>query len=305
MKKNKTTAADRLSRLAREVSETKLQSRENAVAVPPQADDKLAALLKNLGRIVVVSLKDLTLSDNVRKYVPTDTPEFQQLVDSIRQDGILQNLVADLVVHPTGQYALKIVSGQRRFIAAEKAGVTQCPVRVMQYSDRAAKLAHGIAENVLRDNLHSLDLAEAYAELIHEGWNEAQVAETFDRKRQTVMQLLRLARYPEAAKRVIREQMERFTTYDLLNKFVAHKWDSTAQLVAALKAHAHGRNNTKGRVETDAALRARSKEISNGSGYRLNVTGTKQAGQVVIKWSSPLQQEQLFQILKQLAEAQP
>ncbi len=300
MKKVKKSAADQLSRLAREASTTKLQSREDVA--PPLADEKLAALLKNLGRIVVVSTKDLRLSDNVRKYVPTDTPEFYQLLDSVRKDGILQNLVVDLVVQPDGKYALNVVSGQRRFMAAEKAGVGQCPVRVMQYSDRAAKLAHGIAENVLRDNLHCLDLAEAYADLLQEGWDEAQIAETFDRKRQTVMQLLRLARYPEAAKRVIREQMEQFTAYDLLNKFVAHKWDSTAQLVTALKAHGQGRQVVKQRAQTDAGLRTRCKELSQKIGYRLNVSGTKQAGQLVVKWSSPAQQEQLFQLLKQLTE---
>jgi hypothetical protein len=86
-------------------------------------------------------------------------------------------------------------------------------------------------------NLHPLDLAEGFAELLKEGWSETEIAESFDRRRQTVMQLLRLARYPESAKSVIREHMEELTAYDLLNKFVAPRWKDEASLGEALKSH--------------------------------------------------------------------
>lgn len=300
MKRTKHTAAAQLSRLAQGAAQATLESRAAAVPARQSQAEKLDALLRNVGRIVVLPLSELTLGDNVRRYVPTDTPEFAQLVDSIRRDGILQNLVADLKMGKEGRYQLHVVSGQRRFLAGEAAGVKSCPVRIMQYSDRASKVAHGIAENVLRDSLHCLDLAEGYAELLKEGWTEAQIAETFDRKRQTVMQHLRLARYPEAAKRLIRQHMDQFTSYDLLNKFVAHKWEDAESLLAALQSHLAGKRQAVGRGKTDDDLRRAGRELGRRTGYRVSASGTPAAGQVTIKWRNEAEQRALFRLLGQL-----
>ena len=303
MKFQKRTAAAQLSRLAKESAESKIQSRVSPPPVVPQASDKLEALMRNVGRIVMVPLGELSLSENVRRYLPTDTPEFQQLVDSVRKDGVQQNLVADLRVEEDGRYSLEIVSGQRRYLAGEMAGARSCPVKIMRYTDRASRVAQGIAENVLRDNLHCLDLAEGYAELLKEGWTEEQIAETFDRKRQTIMQHLRLARYPEEAKQIIRGQMDRFTSYDLLNKFVAHKWPDPETLVAALNQHLVGRSAAKSKPKTDDELRRAGQALSAKSGYQISATGTQSSGQVVIKWTDEEQQRALFLLLEQISAA--
>jgi ParB/RepB/Spo0J family partition protein len=304
MKSQKRSAAGQLTRLAKESAESKIQSRALPAGLPLNANEKLEALLRNVGRIVMVPLSDLSLSENVRKYVPTNTPEFQQLVDSVKKDGILQNLMADLKIETSGKYKLDVVSGQRRFIAGEIAGTQSCPVRIMQYTNRASRIAHGIAENVLRDNLHCLDLAEGYAELLKEGWTEEQIAETFDRKRQTVMQHLRLARYPEEAKSFIREHMDQFTSYDLLNKFVAHKWKDTQTLITALKEHFEGRAAVKARQKTDEVLQKAGKDLSLKSGYKINVTGTSESGQIAIKWVGEEQQKALFLLLNQMSDGE-
>jgi ParB family chromosome partitioning protein len=292
MKTRKKTATAQLSRLAQETA-------ERAVQEPAPARQKLEALQRNVGRIVMLPLKELTLSENVRKYVPTDTAEFAQLLDSVKRDGILQNLVADLRLAADGGYSLTIVSGQRRFLAGERAGLESCPVRIMQYSDRAAKLAHGITENVLRDELHCLDLAEGYAALLQEGWSEEQIAETFDRKRQTVFQLLRLARFPAAAKAAIRAEMDKFTTRDLLNKFVAHRWQDEGALVASLQEHAQGRREKRAEEKTDRQLRQQTRALSQKSGYKLSVSGTKALGQLTIKWENEAQRQRLFRLLEE------
>lgn len=300
MKTQKRSAADQLTRLAKESAELKIQSRVLPPDLPPNAGEKLEALHRNIGRIVMVPLSELSLNDNVRKYLPTDSPEFLQLVDSIKQDGILQNLIADLKIEKTGKFKLEVVSGQRRYLAGELAGAQACPVRIMRYSDRASRIAHGITENVLRDNLHCLDLADGYADLLKEGWTEEQIAETFDRKRQTVMQHLRLARYPDEAKKIIRENMDQFTSYDLLNKFVAHKWKDTRALVAALKEHLTGRKKLRDKPKTDEALRKTGKALSEKSGYRINVSGTSKSGQILIRWISEEQQKKLFKLLENM-----
>lgn len=294
------TAADQLSRLAREAAEA--QPRRPSLPAA-SGDERLEALLRNVGRIVMLPLAEISLRENVRKYVPTDTPEFAQLVDSVRRDGVLQNLIAELKVEDDGTWRLELVSGQRRYLAAERAGVRLCPVRIVQYSDRGSRVAHGLAENLLRDDLHCLDQAEGYAELLREGWTEAEIAETFDRRRQTVMQHLRLARYPEEAKRVIRQHPEKFSSFDLLNKFVAHRWLDTATLVAALTAHVKGRERKSSVPKTDPALRQAVRDLAKQSGYRMSVTGTGEAGQVTIRWASREERVALFKLLEKLPRA--
>jgi ParB family transcriptional regulator, chromosome partitioning protein len=294
----RTSAAAQLSRLA---SESAAEPRRRAAPAASEAAARLEALRRNVGRIVMVPLTELHLGENVRRHVPTDTPEFQQLVDSIRKDGVLQNLIAELRETAGGGYLLSLVSGQRRYLAAERAGVENCPVRVVEYSDRASRVAHGLTENVLRDDLHCLDLAEGYADLLGEGWTEEQIAETFDRRRQTVMQFLRLARYPAEAKRVIREHAAEFTAYDLLNKFVARRWESEAALVAALRAHLAGRRKKAAGPKTDEALRRAGRELSARSGYGVAVSGGKKAGQITLRWASERQRAALFRLLEGLA----
>jgi hypothetical protein len=68
------------------------------------------------------------------------------------------------------------------------------------------------------------------------------------------VQLLRLSRYPESAKSVIRERMEEFTAYDLLNRFVTRHWKDEASLGEALKSHVDWRTAPNVRVYTDDLL---------------------------------------------------
>lgn len=292
----KKTAAAQLSRLAQEAGEEVNDRGKLPTHLP---DEKAEKLRRNIGRIVMVPRQDIRLSENVRKYIPTETPEFQQLVDSVRQDGLLQNLIAELKVEDSGAY-LNLISGQRRYLAAEIAKLEICPVRIVQYSDRGSKIAHGIAENVLRENLHCLDLAEAYAELLKEGWPEDQIAETFDRRRQTIMQHLRLAKYPEEAKALIRENRENFNSYDLLNKFVAHRWKTDDALVVALKNHLTAKTEPKVRAETTATIKEKGRELSRRSGYRIGVAGTQQIGKITIRWDNEVQRETLFRLLEKM-----
>ncbi len=299
MTKSRKTAADQLQRLAKESSAAQ-SDRASAAAPTAAGDERLEALIRNIGRIVMLPLTELWLGENVRKYMPVDTPEFAQLVDSVRREGVLQNLVAELQIQNDHAWRLSIVSGQRRYLAAERAGVRMCPVRIVQFTDHGSRIAQALSENILRDNLHCLDQAEAYAELLREGWTEEQIAETFDRRRQTVMQHLRLARYPEEAKQVIRGSHESFSSFDLLNRFVAHRWPDTDTLVAALRVHAEKRNSKPTRARTGDDLRKLGRELNSRTGYKVSVSGTNAAGQLAIRWFSKADQIALFKLLRAL-----
>src|SRR5262249_12495960 len=132
-------------------------------------------------------------------------------------------------------------AGQRRVLAGKKAGIKQGAALVLRMSGRGERLVEGLVENLLREDLHCLDQAEAYAALIEEGWTEEEIAEKFERRRRTIVEVLRLARSPKRAKALIRAHGEPFTAYLLFNKFVAKKWKNDDELFRALKETVNGR----------------------------------------------------------------
>jgi ParB family transcriptional regulator, chromosome partitioning protein len=89
------------------------------------------------------------------------SPEsLQELADSIKEQGIVQ----PLIVRPQGEN-FEIIAGERRWRAAQMAGLTDVPVIVRQADDRAV-LEMALIENLQRENLNAIEEAQGYAQLI-------------------------------------------------------------------------------------------------------------------------------------------
>src|SRR5919197_955548 len=76
-------------------------------------NDRLQRLLNNIGKTVILPTSFLTIRDNIRQILDTSSPEFRQLVDSIRKHGVKQNLIGDLRVGEDGRWQVICVAGQR------------------------------------------------------------------------------------------------------------------------------------------------------------------------------------------------
>src|SRR5262249_47547518 len=79
------------------------QPQENS-AQPPMQQDRFAAYRDHIGKTVTIPVEYIAVEDNVRKEVDTSSPRFQELVDSIKRDGMLQNLIVEVRNGPTGTY---------------------------------------------------------------------------------------------------------------------------------------------------------------------------------------------------------
>src|SRR5262245_38356500 len=110
--------------------------------------DRFAVYRDHIGKSVLIPIEHIVLEDNVRKEVDTSSPKFQELVDSIKRDGLLQNLVIDIRNGPNGTY-LSCVSGQRRLIAARMAGVEKAVCLLKEYG-KADRVSTGLTENLVR-----------------------------------------------------------------------------------------------------------------------------------------------------------
>ncbi|MDP6705450.1 MAG: ParB/RepB/Spo0J family partition protein [Alphaproteobacteria bacterium] len=121
-----------------------------------------------------------------------DPAELAGLADSIRANGILQPVLA----RPAGGDSLEIVAGERRWRAAQLAGVHAIPVLVREISDtEAVELA--LIENIQREDLTPIEEAEAYQQLLDDhGQTQDGIAEMIGKSRSHVANMVRLLGLP-------------------------------------------------------------------------------------------------------------
>lgn len=134
-----------------------------------------------------------------RKDIRSDA--LAELADSIRAQGIVQ----PLIVRRGGVDRYEIVAGERRWRAAQLAGLAQIPVVVREVSDQSA-IAVALIENIQRQDLNALEEAEALERLTHEfHLTHAEAATAVGRSRVAVTNLLRLLELAHDVQRFLRE----------------------------------------------------------------------------------------------------
>jgi ParB family chromosome partitioning protein len=117
-----------------------------------------------------------------------DEDRLRELADSITAQGMVQ----PIVVRPIGKKKYEIIAGERRWRAAQLAGLADVPVIVKEVDDQSA-MAMALIENIQRDDLNPLEEATALHRLLHEfELTHQQVAQAVGKSRTTVTNLIRL-----------------------------------------------------------------------------------------------------------------
>lgn len=117
----------------------------------------------------------------------------KELSDSIKEHGILQ----PLVVVPLNDKEYQIIVGERRWRAAQLAGLTEVPVIVRDAMEEQQKLELALIENIQRHNLDPIEEAQAYQQLIDQyKLTQEEVAKKVGKGRTTVTNMLRLLHLP-------------------------------------------------------------------------------------------------------------
>jgi len=136
------------------------------------------------------------------KYQPRRAIEndaLRELADSIKQQGVIQ----PLVVRTTGPERYEIVAGERRWRAAQLAGLTEVPVIVTDIPDEQA-VAVALIENIQREDLNPMEEARALHRLLQEfELTHQQVAEAIGKSRATVTNFLRLISLADEVKTLL------------------------------------------------------------------------------------------------------
>jgi ParB family transcriptional regulator, chromosome partitioning protein len=123
-----------------------------------------------------------------------------ELARSVRQHGIVQ----PLVVTRAGDNRYKLIAGERRFRAAQKAGLSSVPAVIKEIAQEGDVLQIALIENIQREDLNPMEEAMAYHQL-HEdfGLTQEEISQRVGKERSTVANFLRLLKLPEPVKKLL------------------------------------------------------------------------------------------------------
>ncbi len=232
-----------------------------------------------------------------------------ELVASIQTHGILEPLV---VRRLPGQERYEIVAGERRWRAAQRAGLHELPVHVKDVSEQNAfELA--LVENVQREDLNAIEFAEALGRLISDyGYTQESLATMLAKDRSTLANALRLLKLPEKVRNlVIGGQLSEGHARALLGapdearmvrlaEQAAHKKLSVRQteaLVRASKSAAEAGGSAEAPAGKSAGVRDLEGRLARRYGTRCEVRDKKGKGEIVIQYSDL---DELDRILEQM-----
>lgn len=168
-----------------------------------QAKEEVAAAETANIQQVGMSLLNLPLEQLQRgRYQPRrdmNPVALQELADSIKAQGVMQPIVARSI----GENSYEIVAGERRWRAAQMAGLDSIPAIIRQINDDTA-MAMALIENIQREDLNPMEQATAMHRFVEEfGLTHQQIAEAVGKARATVSNLLRLMALPREVKTLL------------------------------------------------------------------------------------------------------
>ena len=128
-----------------------------------------------------------------------DEAKLEELVASLREHGVVSPLLVRAV---PGGY--EIINGERRWRAAQRAGLLDVPVLVRERISPEEAFELGLVDNLLRDDLNAIEVAHSYRRLLDEfGYTQERLAKRMGKDRSTLANSLRLLKLPERVQQMI------------------------------------------------------------------------------------------------------
>ncbi len=236
-----------------------------------------------------------------------DEKALNALTESIKSKGLIQPLV---VTEKNDEYIL--IAGERRWRAAQRAGLKKVPVVIKDYSpDEILEIA--LIENIQREDLNPIEEALAYKRMVEElGQSQSEIASKVGKDRSTIANFLRLLKLPEEVQKELLEEnittghakailmLDNEALQKRLCKEVIEKELSVRKTEELARRLLKGKSPQKTKNEPDPDIEALSKRLSEQIGARVKIVHGKKGGKVEIRCSSRDQLERLIDLLASL-----
>jgi ParB family chromosome partitioning protein len=239
-----------------------------------------------------------------------------ELAESIKAQGVVQPIVVRPLAQQTGaETEYEIVAGERRWRAAQIAGLATIPAVIRDIPDEAA-VAVALIENIQRENLNPIEEAQSLHRLTEEfGLTHADAAEAVGRSRATVTNLLRLLELP----RPVREMLERRQldmgharallgladvelTLEVAARALKQGWSVRETEDAVRKAAGPGAKGKSGKAAsrgaTDPNIRRLETDLTEKLGAAVAIEHGPKGGRVVIRYNGLDELEGILEHIK-------
>jgi len=253
--------------------------------------------------------KNISISSLVRnKYQPRkkfDEVSLEELTNSIRERGIIQPIIVR--PSPDEEDKFEIIAGERRWQAAQFAGLHEVPVVVVNV-DNLKSLELAIVENVQRKDLNPIEEAEAYKRLIDEfSYDQDKVSKFIGKSRAHISNCLRLLSLPkEIIELVIEEKLSQGHAKILvglenaifLAKKIISKKLSVRQAESLVRMLKSSSNSTP--LKKDPNVVSLEEELTDKIGMRVFVKNKRNnSGTISLEYKEADQLDRLVEIIKQ------
>lgn len=230
--------------------------------------------------------------------------DLEDLAKSIRDKGLLQ----PLVVRPRAGGEFEIVAGERRWRAAQKAGVHEVPVLIRDLSDGEA-LEIALIENIQRSDLNPLEEAHAYGMLLGQfSYTQQQLADSVGKSRSHIANTLRLLTLPDSVRQMIedgkltaghaRTLVATDSPAELADRII--KLGLSVREAEELTRKAVPAGARKARPEKAADTRALEKSVGEALGLKVEIAAKSNGGTMSIRYASL---EQLEDVCRRLTRS--
>jgi ParB family transcriptional regulator, chromosome partitioning protein len=178
--------------------------------------ERIFKLYEANGKVGSIPLDLIKTGHNIRKTLDVESSEQNELVESIRVHGILQPPVVTIATNDHGVHSILLIGGERRLRAARKLGMIEVNCLVKIFENPSTRLTASMAENINRKDLDPVDVAECYRALSEQGYKYSELEKLFGRNEKTIGRFIKIGRWPEDLKNLIREHPAKFNARFLL-----------------------------------------------------------------------------------------
>jgi len=254
------------------------------VDITKKADPNSAYLL--------VSIGDL----NRNRFQPRmyfNQTKIDELAKSIKQNGIIQ----PIAVRRDKNETYEIVAGERRWLAAQKAGLHEVPVIILSLSDQQS-LELAIIENIQREDLNTIEEAKGYERLIKEfKYNHEKLSEFMGKSRSHISNTLRLLSLPNSVIKMVEEGkltagqvrplVGRFNALEIAESIIKEKLSARSIENFVKRAKEKDAEKLKPEKKTDVNILLAQRRLEESLGLNVKIMSRKdKSGKVIIKYKN-------------------
>jgi len=271
------------SRLGRGLASLIGEPVQNGTRLPPEGEQRV---------VPIGQVKSSPL--NPRKDFRED--ELTELAESIRTKGLVQPIVVRPDPSSAGDF--EIVAGERRWRAAQRAGVHTVPVIVRELTDKEV-LELAIIENVQRQDLNAIEEAAGYRELVERfAYSQEQLSEIIGKSRSHVANTLRLLKLPVGVQALVQQgSLSAGHARALIGRedaeTLAHRIVENGLNVREVEAIVQGREEptpaggSRKPRDKDADTKAFEKDLTDLLGLKVEIKrGSGESGHLIIKFGN-------------------